>query len=230
MGSEALWVPAVLAAAGAGTDYVAQRGAQNQRNDLALRGLKKQEGHQRNINAAVDQQLGALKESSPEAARQKAMSDYIGQLRAARSQARGPSTPGGGRYQADTEGSEAAIQNFGEDRADMLSRISSAGTQRRDEAIGIGKLGGQIGTTANIARGDQALTDMKVAGVQENPWLKGLALALKAAGMAYGVAGAGGAAGSASGAAGTGGGSGVANMGSGVTNFGAASRYVPLAR
>lgn len=230
MGTEAFWIPALLAAAGTGTEMYAENRANKERDRIALNGLKTQQRHQSNINAAVDKQLGTLEASSPEAERQKAMSQYVAQLRSARGQAKGASTPGGSRFKEDTATSEAAIQNYGTQQADTLSRMTSAGNQRRNESIGNARLGAEIGQNANFAQGDNAVTTMKVNSVQADPWLKGLAMALRAAGMAYGVAGAGSAAGAAGSTGATGGGAGVANMGSSASNFGAGLRYVPLAR
>jgi hypothetical protein len=190
MGAELL-IPLALAAAGTGVDMYNTKRANDKRDDLAAQGLRRQREHQRNANARISEQLGALENSSPEASRDAALNEYLTQLRSARGSATGAvqNVPGASkRYAADVEGNQAAIGNFGQRVAGTLSRISAAGRQRQQEAIGSGRMMADVAGVARDASGDDYVNRLRIASVQANPWLTGLGALLKAAGFAAGAA------------------------------------------
>lgn len=197
MGAEIL-IPLALAAAGTGVDMYNTKRTNDKRDDLAVQGLKRQQEHQRNADARVSQQIGALEQSSPEASRDQALTGYLEQLRAQRGAATGgvQNVPGASkRYAADVDTNQAAIGNYGQRVAGTLSRIQAAGRQRQQEGIGTGRMMADVAGIARNASGDDTVNRMRVAGVQANPWLTALSGVLKAAGMAYGATAGAGAAG-----------------------------------
>jgi hypothetical protein len=203
MGTEALWVPLALAAAGTGVDMYNTKKTADKRDDLALAGLKRQQAHQRNADARISTELGAMEGSSPEDERQASLNQYLTQLRAARSPAQGQQGgPGGSRYREDSRTASAGIDNFGNKVAGTMARIGAAGKQRQVERRGISRMASDVGGIARNASGDNAVNKLKIDAVQLNPWLQGLGAVLKAAGAAYGMAGPGAATSVASGAGG----------------------------
>jgi hypothetical protein len=216
MGTEALWIPLALAAAGTGVDMYNTKKTADKRDDFALAGLKKQDAHQRNADSRISQELGALEGSTPEDERRESLNQYLTQLRSARAPARGglgTVQNASSRYAADSRTAGAGIDNFGQRVAGTVSRIGAAGQQRQNERASQGRMMAEVGGIARNASGDAAVNKMKVDSVQLDPWLQGLGAVLKAAGMAYGVGAAGSAAAggvSAGAAGGTGAGGGAA--------------------
>lgn len=200
-------------AASAGTQAYSTHRSNKERDAISADNIRKQMAHQRRIDDRVKQNLNQLETSSPEAERAQSLNNYLSQLRAARAAASGtPGAPGSSsRYQRDTETSDASIQNYGRRVADSLSRINSAGLQRQNERIGTGRMAADVGGISRQASGDDAIARMRIAAVQDNPWLTGLSLALRAAAAATSM-GAGGAAGAGS-TGGTGAGMGASTSG-----------------
>ena len=205
MGTEAFWIPVALAAAGTGVDYYAGNEAAKDRDRVLAGGIKRQRQRQRDADARVNQELDTRAASNPDDERQQAMAQFMEQLKRARGPAGGTGDvpTASDRYEADAAGAKAGIQNFGTRRADIASRISAPIRQRTGENISSGRTGADVGLIGRKARGDDYVTQLKASSITEDPWLKALGIALRAAGMAYGVgagaAGSGVSAGSAGG-------------------------------
>lgn len=189
MGTGAFWVPALISAVGAGAGAYETRRVAKKQDALAAEGIRQQSMRQREADARISQELGALERSSPEAERAKALDDYVAQLRATRANAAGGgAVPGASdRYQTDEAGARADIQNFGEKVAGTLARINAPGFQRQREGFGINRLGGDIGGISRAAQGDDFLTQLRLSRVGRNPWVDAAAQGLQ--GLGQGMAG-----------------------------------------
>jgi hypothetical protein len=193
MGTEAFWIPAVLAASGAGVDMYNTKKTADKRDDIALAGLKKQGAHQRDADARITQELNAMEASTPEDERKASLDQYLTQLRSAKASAHGAAGgPGGSRFKDDSRTAKAGIDNFGQRVAGTVSRIGAAGKQRQGERISAGRTAADVGLIGRNSSGDAAVNRMKMDAVQLNPWLQALGIALKAAGVGMGAAGAAG--------------------------------------
>lgn len=189
MGTEAAWVPyAVALLAAGGSAYNTKKTADDQ-DAVAARGIREQAARQKEADARVNEELGALEESNPDAERQKAMNDYLTQLRANRAQVEGGGrVPGASdEYQRDIATSKADIGNYGEKLSGVLSRIRGPLEQRRNEAYGRARTSSDIEGVARNAEGDDWLNRLRLSRVRRNPWIDAAA----AAGMAYAGASAG---------------------------------------
>ena len=200
MGTEAFWIPVALAAAGTGVDYYAGQKAASERDRVLAGGIKRQRQRQSEADARVNQELDARAASNPDDERKASMEQFMAQLKRARGPAGGTGDvpTASNRYEADSAGAKAGIQNFGMRRADTASRIAAPIRQRTGESISGGRTGADVGLIGRKARGDDYVTQLKASSITEDPWLKALGIALRAAGMAYGVGGAAGATGGAS--------------------------------
>lgn len=192
MGTEAFWIPVALAAAGTGVDYYAGQEAASERDRVLAGGIKRQRQRQSEADARINQELAAREASNPDDERQQAMAQFMEQLKRARGPAGGTTDvpTAGDRYRADSAAAKVGIQNFGTRRADTASRISAPIRQRTGESISADRTGADVGLIGRKARGDDYVTQLKASSITEDPWLKALGIALRAAGMAYG-AGAG---------------------------------------
>lgn len=193
MGTEAVWVPLVMTAvAGASTAYNADRTAKKQ-DDAAAAGIMKQGAHQREADARVDSELQSLQGSTAEGERKAANDQYMTQLQRTRAQAEG-ATPGvagaSDRYGADVVNANAAAEASGAKVADLMARIAAPGMQRQREGQQFGRLGSDIGQIGRASAGDDFLTQLRVRGIRQNPWVNAGASAL--GGAASGMASSGG--------------------------------------
>lgn len=180
MGAAAIPLVVSALSAGAGA-YNADRTAKRQ-SEQATRGILQQQSRQREATNRVNQQIGEIGQSSPEDERAKATDDYLAQLRNNRAQTQGPSTLGGSdRFQRDAASAAADIQNYGQNQADILARITAPSEQRRGEGYSIGRAGTDIGMIGNFASGDDFLNRLRMSQIRRNPWID----AASQVGMSY---------------------------------------------
>jgi hypothetical protein len=173
MGTEALWIPAVISAIGAGASAYQTHQVAKDQDQAAAQGIRTQQAKQREIDARASQEIDALEQSSPEDERAAAMEKYMTQLRTARGNMEGDGNipNASDRYQKDVVASKAGIGNFGEKVADILSRVQAAGDQRRNEGYSFGRAGSDIAGTAREAQGADFLNRLRISGIQRNPWV-----------------------------------------------------------
>jgi hypothetical protein len=174
MGTEAAWVPLVMAAVGTGTQaYVAHEAAADQDKTAAM-GIREQAAHQRQADERVSSEVSALEQSTPEAARAQATGAFMDQLRKSRSQA----VPGGvagasSRYDEDLGAAGEEVQDFGSKVASTLARINAPGLQRQAEGQGFARLSSDLGGLQRSSTGDAFLNQLRLRGIKPDPWLSG---------------------------------------------------------
>lgn len=193
MGTEALWVPLLLSAAGAGVSGYNSYDAAKRQDRAAAAGIRQQQARQQEANARINQELGSLEKSNPNAEREMATDEFLQQLRATRGAAEGPSSvpTASGRAAQEAATGKAAIANYGQERGRTLAGIAAPTRQRQAEGRGLSRMGSDVAQTANFAQGDKFLNDLRIKSIQKDPWLDALGTVLSAAGAAYGMAGAG---------------------------------------
>jgi hypothetical protein len=182
VGTEAFWVPALIAAAGTGAQYVNQSNANKRQQTAEVQAI----GNQQNIRGQANAQVKALTDqvenNSPAAIQGKATGDYVNTLRKnaagstqgapASASALAPVVGGSSRYNADTATSQKAVQDYGQTNAQELGALDSAVRQRQNEGLAMQTLSGslnQLGAqsyTQNFA--DQLRAQ---AAGQANPWV-----------------------------------------------------------
>jgi len=162
-----------MAAVGAGASAKQTHDVAKNQDQEAARGIQAQAGRQREVDARISQEVGALENSSPEAERAKANAGFMTQLRRTAGQAMGGATAGATseRFKADEAGGVSNVVDFGKRAADTLSRISAPGRQRANESIGMGRMGSQVGGIARNAGSDAFLTQLRMRGIGRNPWI-----------------------------------------------------------
>lgn len=204
MGTEAVWVPAVIAAVGAGASYYnTQKTAKKQ--DSALAGkLRNQRKTQDEIDSKVTDLVRKTGESDPNAARSSAEAGFLDMLKKGRGQTNSGLTNVAGAsdaYQNDTTNAASGLADFGKGLAGLMSRIDAPGIQRRQEGVLAQRFGNETDMLRRQAGGDAFLDDLRLSGIRRNPWIDAAAQAMQSYGSSGGNLGISGS-GAASGAAG----------------------------
>lgn len=221
-GTEALYIGAALAAAGAATNSYATSQQLKKQDSIAAAGIIKQGEFQKQGNADVASTTKSLAQSNADA--QAKTNQQLAAYHAALQQSSGinqsasPNVPGSSKAYKDAQ------TTAGASASDYVNKIASSaattqGTQleRVSENEKMGDTAGKLGMLQNSSNEQNYLTKLQVQSVKANPWLQGLGTLMSAAGVAFG--GAAGMGGSAAGAAGT---AGAAAEGAGLVGTGSA--------
>lgn len=206
MGSEALWVPAVLAAVGGGASYVSQKQAADKQDDMLGAQIRQQSARQDEADKSVNQLIANRTTSDAANERGNASTQYLQQVRAAQGTASNGLRQAGAvsdAYQQQSNDAALGIADYGANVANLMARIDAPQQQRQREAIEGAQLGSDLGLIGRRAAGDDYLAKIKMQGVRANPWLAAFGQAASGAAMGMASAGAGSAAsaGAASGSA-----------------------------
>lgn len=163
MGTEALWVPLALAAAGTGAQAVNTYQTAKREDQTAAQGIRQQAARQALADNRVSQEVGALQKSTPEDARQKATMQYMDQLRRTRGQAIDGGAVGAtsDAYREDAAGAQKDVGSYSSRVADTLGRISAPGLQRQAEGQSFARLGSDLNTMASGANSDAFLQQLR---------------------------------------------------------------------
>ena len=194
MGTEAAWVPYVVAAVTtAATTYNAKRTA-DKKDEAAAAGIREQGKTQREANARLNRtldQTGASRIDEPRAALGK---QYLDQVQRAMQQANTGLTARG--LSADFDqlagGARAANADYGALTADLLATMDAAKLQRVAEGNAFGDTGMDLDRLSGNVRGTQHLTGLRMNGIRRNPYIDIVAGLMQ--GAAGGMGGGGGAA------------------------------------
>lgn len=170
MGTEALWVPAVIAAVGAGANAVNQRNVAKKTDQIAAQGIRTQGQHQRDIDARVNEELAALNRSTPEGERAAALDAYTSQLQRGRAEAEGGLTgiAGSNRFQTDQAAAKTAVGNYGEQIANIASRIDAPTRQREREGISARRTASDVAGIGRKAEADDYINRLLQQSVRGN--------------------------------------------------------------
>lgn len=203
MGTEAFWVPALLAAAGTGANYVNTQNANSRQQAGEVQTILDQQKLQQQGSGQVKALTSQIARNTPDQLAAQATGKYVDVLRknAAGTQKGGsggssllfgqptsslPTTiNAGSRYKADTAASQNETSDFGNQLAGTMGQIDAATRQRQNEGLAANTLGtnlnllGAQSYTQNFA--DQLRTQ---AAGQASPWLSLLGGVLSGTGNA----------------------------------------------
>jgi len=191
MGTEAVWVPYVIAALGAGAGAVNARNVAKKQENIAARGIAAQSRRQADADARLADATRELGASSPEAERAEALDNFEAQLRASKASASGTADvpTGSNRYQTETAGAKADIQKYGGQLADIASRINAPLRQRDREKVGLRRAESDVAGIARNAAGAAWLNQLLAGSVTPNTALSIAGPLLQ--GVGQGMAGSG---------------------------------------
>jgi hypothetical protein len=174
MGTEAFWVPAVIAAAGAGVQAKSQDDMLERQDNQAAEGIRQQGARQKQADDRIAQEITGLENSTPEDSQAQATDAFMSQLKRTRAQARGEGVTGAtsSAYAADSARAADDVDKYGANRAGVLGRINAPGLQRTAEGVSMSRAGSDIGAIARNANGDNFLNQLRLNSVRANPWMQ----------------------------------------------------------
>ncbi len=194
MGTEAFWIPAVIAGLSAAGQGVNQMQANKRQQNAQVQSIANQGAIRGNANALVKNLTDQIAKNSPQKDAAKETGDFVNTLRrnqagkdqdtnfGAPTSALPPAAGASSRYRNDSANASTENQQFGTTMADEVGKIDSAVRQRQNEGLaqqtlgtGLNQLGAQSYTQNFV---DQLRAQ---AAGQANPWVQ----------MGFGIAGAG---------------------------------------
>lgn len=193
MGTEAFWIPAVLAAtsaAGAGVNYANQKSANSRADAAETQGIINQQNLARQANGQVAKTTQQIATDSPQAIAAKATGDYVAQLRknAAGSTQGGsttsnptlygssvsslPGVPGGSsRFNADTAAAQQQVQDYGNTAATQMGGLDAATRLRQNEGLDLQGLGTNLNLVGAQSGAQGFIDQLRASSAgQANPW------------------------------------------------------------
>lgn len=174
MGTEGVWIPAVIAAVGAGASYYnTEQTAKRQDAELA-RQIVASSQRQREADALVNKTLMEQEGSNADQYEKDALQQYTEQLQRTKGSAnRGLSQVGevSDRFAQDTANAEKTIDDYGASTAKLYSRIDAPANQRMAEGITFSRLAGDLDTVRSGFQSADYLNRMRLGNIRRDPWL-----------------------------------------------------------
>ena len=180
--------PIIMSLASAAmTQYNNQQVAKKQDNILAQQ-LQRNALRQQEADQAVGDTIRERATQGGEGERASIGAQYLDQVRAAQSNAqRGLGQVGAvsNAYQQDANNAALGIGDYGAQMSDLMARIDAPTQQRQREGIADAQTAMDLDQIGRRSRADDYLANLRLQGVQRNPWLD---LASSAMGIGAGFA------------------------------------------
>jgi hypothetical protein len=186
-GTEAAWIPAVIAAAGAGTSAYTADNARKQQDQEASAGIMRQAQFQRQADAKVGQTVQQISQSNPDEDKKLAERDYLAALQRNKQATTGALNPVAGASDRYAEDLSSATATGATNTAGLVKNqaaVDAPTFQRLRESNAAGDLASQLGLINGASGGADALMRSRIVSIRANPWLTGLGSGLQATGGA----------------------------------------------
>lgn len=174
MGTEAVWIPLVMAALGTGVSvYNQNQTAKKQDNTLAQQ-IRDQQAIQQKANSRTSQLINQQSQQTDQPQKQASQAQFANQLAANQPEALNPLKSVGAVSDAyKSAGANAAqgITSYGNNQADLLSSIAAPGQQRRENQKNLDDYSTDIGNLKTQLGGQDFLSQLKLQGIRQNPYL-----------------------------------------------------------
>lgn len=183
----------LLLASAAANHFNNQQVAKKQDNILA--GQIRQQGvRQQEADQAIAEAMRERAAQGAENDRTAIGNQYLDQVRAAQANAqRGLGQVGAvsRAYQTDANDAALGIGDYGARTADLMARIDAPAQQRQREGIADARVAMDLDQIGRRSRADDYLAQLRLRGVQRNPWID-LASSLMGAGAGFAAQSGGG--------------------------------------
>jgi hypothetical protein len=196
MGTEAIWIPVVMAAVGtAASVYNTRLTAKKQDNALAAQ-VRADSQKAKEADDRTRQLIDQTAASDPQAERAKALQQYTSALASGGQSSVaglvGPKGATSSRYAADAADAALGVSQYGQDQAGLFSTIDAAKRQRDQEGFNRARTATDLDAIARRARAQDFILGLKARGITRNPWIDaGASLLTSAAGSMAGNTGGG---------------------------------------
>jgi hypothetical protein len=193
LGTEAFWIPAAIAAAGAAGQGVNQMQAQKRASNAEVQAIDNQQQYHEQANSQVKNLTQQIAQNSPQKIAQQETSNFVNTLR---KNAAGSAQPGAtgsapgdtnfgapvsamppaagasSRYKTDTNSAQKETQQYGTDYASEIGNIDAAVRQRQNEGLAQNTLGTNLNTLGAESYTKNFVDQLRAqtAG-QANPWV-----------------------------------------------------------
>jgi hypothetical protein len=194
MGTEAFWIPAVIAAVGSGAEAYNQHQALSKQDTAEAQSIQDQQKIAAQASQASNKTISDIQKSNPNQIAAKATGEYVDQLRRnaagsaqpGASSALAPVAGASSRYKGDVTKAQTESQSFGDTLAGQLGNIDAATRQRQNEALSMNTLGTNLNLLNAQSFGQNFVDQLRAqtAG-QANPWVSLGAGLLKSGAAAY---------------------------------------------
>lgn len=164
----------LLGLGAAGLTAYNESNASKRRTEALVQGIQSQGQRQQQADELVNEEIGKLKGSNPEAERAEATQNFITQLRRSQAARPGGASVGSTRFLDDMQGAEQDVNDYATQVADTLARIQAPLRQREREQQGFGRLESRIGGVGNASASDAFLTGLRAQAARPNAGLSAL--------------------------------------------------------
>lgn len=180
MGTEAVWVPAVISAVGALGGAANQKIAQDKQQKDEVAALQHQEADRSKAQGQVSALTRQIAASTPQKTQAQATGDYVSQLRrnaagtgqTSANSALAPAVGASSRYNTGVANSQNAVSAFGNTQAGQMGSIDAAVRQRQNEGLALNTLGTDLNTINAQSYGTNFVDQLRAqSDSQPNPWV-----------------------------------------------------------
>jgi len=192
MGTEAAWIPAVVALIGAGVQqYNTSQTAKKRDQDIA-RGIRDSAEQQKKANLKVGENLNKLEDSRVLPFKEDLQQTFLNTVNKKRLQGlSGLNTAGqeSDAYKSASGKAKTGAIDYAGLISSLLAGVDAPGNQRQAEGTAAGTLGMDLSVLDRNSDQDSFLAQLRAARHRDNPWLSIAGAGLS--GYATGMAGAG---------------------------------------
>jgi hypothetical protein len=191
MGTEAFWVPAVLAAVSGGAQYANANAAASRANNAEAQSIADQAQFRNQANGQVQQLTKQIANNQPNALADQAKTAFVNTLRANAAgstqggntapgstnfggsvSALAPGTVGSSRYKQGTAASQQEVEQFGNTNAADMANADAAVRQRQNEGLSMQTLGTNLNTLGAESYTKNFVDQLRAQqSGQQSPWV-----------------------------------------------------------
>lgn len=175
MGTEGLWIPAVMALVGAGVQtYNTRKTAKRQDRALAD-SINRSAEKGRKADETVRERITQTAQADPRALREERLAKYTGALKAgagASSDGMAPVAGASDRFNQDIAEAALGVSKYGANRAGLQSTADSIGLLQQEEGYGRARTATELAMLDRSTRAQQFIDGLKIKSAgQRNPYL-----------------------------------------------------------
>jgi hypothetical protein len=193
MGTEAFWVPAVVAALGAGANAVNTSNANKRSQNAEVQSINDQQQYREQANSQIKNLTQQIAQNDPQKIAAQETGNFVNTLR---KNAAGSATPGAtgtaqndtnfgapvsamppaagasSRYKSDAAKAQGEVQQYGQTYANEIGNIDAAVRQRQNEGLAMQTAGANLNTLGAESYTKNFVDQLRAqtAG-QANPWV-----------------------------------------------------------
>lgn len=169
-----VWTGVGLLAAGTLTQIVNQRQTAKRQDNALAASLRQQGQDQQAANVATNQLLAKTAASNEAAPQSALLSSFKNALAANQNGQTGALNQAGnvsGAYTKAANDAAQGVANYGNTNANLMASMEAPGLQRQNESALMSDFASQLGVIKGKSASDNFLAQMKLRGIQPDPWL-----------------------------------------------------------